>query len=60
LLVVVQNMLSSLINSHLFDFTEGWIYVLGVGVAAGMVLARPLSLQSQAPAGSASASRSQP
>jgi O-antigen ligase len=42
LLVVVQNILSSLINSHLFDFTEGWIYVLGVGIAAGTVLARPL------------------
>jgi O-antigen ligase len=40
LLVVVQNMLSSLINSHLFDFTEGWIYVLGVGVAAGMTRAQ--------------------
>jgi O-antigen ligase len=40
LLVVVQNILSSLINSHLFDFTEGWIYVLGVGVAAGQMLAR--------------------
>ncbi len=40
LLVVVQNMLSSLINSHLFDFTEGWIYVLGVGIAAGTVLAQ--------------------
>src|SRR5581483_2202344 len=40
LLVVVQNILSSLINSHLFDFTEGWIYVLGVGVAAGVTLAR--------------------
>jgi O-antigen ligase len=40
LLVVVQNMLSSLANSHLFDFTEGWIYVLGVGVAAGVTLAR--------------------
>jgi O-antigen ligase len=39
LLVVVQNMLSSLFNSHLFDFTEGWIYVLGVGVAGGMALA---------------------
>jgi O-antigen ligase len=60
LLVVVQNMLSSLVNSHLFDFTEGWIYVLGVGIAAGMTLARGVSLQSQAPAGSASASRSQP
>jgi O-antigen ligase len=42
LLVVVQNILSSLINSHLFDFTEGWIYVLGVGIAAGTVLARPV------------------
>ena len=60
LLVVVQNMLSSLINSHLFDFTEGWIYVLGVGIAAGMLLARRISLQSPGPAGSASVSRSQP
>jgi O-antigen ligase len=40
LLVVVQNMLSSLFNSHLFDFTPGWIYVLGVGVAGGLALAR--------------------
>jgi hypothetical protein len=39
LLVVVQNMLSSLLNTHLFDFTPGWIYVLGVGVAGGMALA---------------------
>jgi hypothetical protein len=38
LLVVVQNLLSSLFNSHLFDFHEGWMYVLGVGVAGGMVL----------------------
>jgi O-antigen ligase len=60
LLVVVQNILSSLINSHLFDFTEGWIYVLGVGVAGGMMLAQRVSLQSPVPAGSASVSRSQP
>ena len=40
MLVVLQNMLSSLFNSHLFDFTEGWIYVLGVGVAGGMALAQ--------------------
>jgi hypothetical protein len=40
LLVVVQNLVSSLFNSHLFDFHEGWIYVLGVGVAGGMVLAK--------------------
>jgi O-antigen ligase len=38
LLVVVQNIFTSLFNSHLFDFQEGWIYVLGVGVAGGMVL----------------------
>ena len=40
LVVVVQNFVSSLVNSHLFDFHEGWIYVLGVGVAGGMVAAR--------------------
>lgn len=39
LLVVVQNVFSSLFNSHLFDFHEGWMYVLGVGVAGGMTLA---------------------
>ena len=38
LLVVVQNFLTSLFNSHLFDFHQGWMYVLGVGVAGGMVL----------------------
>jgi len=37
LVIVVQNFISSLLNSHLFDFHEGWIYVLGVGVAGGMV-----------------------
>jgi O-antigen ligase len=39
LLVVIQNVLTSLLNSHLFDFVEGWMYVLGVGVAGGMTLA---------------------
>jgi hypothetical protein len=29
---------SSLLNSHLFDFHEGWMYVLGVGAAGGMAL----------------------
>ena len=60
LLVVVQNMLSSLVNSHLFDFTEGWIYVLGVGVAAGMTLGRGVTLQSPAPGVFASMSRPRP
>lgn len=39
MLVVVQNIFSSLFNSHLFDFHEGWMYVLGVGAAGGLVLA---------------------
>jgi len=43
LVIVVQNFISSLLNSHLFDFHEGWIYVLGVGVAGGMA-ARAQSL----------------
>jgi O-antigen ligase len=38
LLVVTQNIFTSLFNSHLFDFHEGWMYVIGVGVAGGMVL----------------------
>jgi hypothetical protein len=38
LVVVTQNIVGSLFNSHLFDFTQGWGYVFGVGVAAGMVL----------------------
>ncbi|HXI08773.1 MAG TPA: O-antigen ligase family protein [Bradyrhizobium sp.] len=51
LMVVLQNMFSSLFNSHLFDFHEGWIYVLGVGVAGGMVLrARCRGTQSAGPA----------
>ncbi len=40
LLVVVQNIFTSLFNSHIFDFHEGWMYVLGVGVAGGMVRAK--------------------
>jgi O-antigen ligase len=38
LLAVVQNIFTSLFNSHIFDFHEGWMYVLGVGVAGGMML----------------------
>jgi O-antigen ligase len=38
LMVVLQNFFTSLFNSHLFDFHEGWMYVLGVGVAGGMAL----------------------
>jgi O-antigen ligase len=36
--VVAQNVVGSLFNSHLFDFTQGWLYVFGVGVAGGLML----------------------
>ena len=36
LVVVLQNIVGSLFNSHLFDFVKGWVYVVGVGVAGGI------------------------
>jgi hypothetical protein len=42
LVIVTQNIVGSLFNSHLFDFTQGWLYVIGVGVAAGAVQRPPL------------------
>ena len=36
--VVVENIVSSTAHSHLFDFTNGWLYVFGVGVLGGMAL----------------------
>jgi O-antigen ligase len=38
LVIVLQNIVSSLFNSHLFDFFHGWLYVFGVGVVGGMAL----------------------
>ena len=38
LVVVIQNIVGSLFNSHLFDFTHGWAYVVGFGIAGGAVL----------------------
>jgi O-antigen ligase len=40
LAVVAQNVIGSLFNNHLFDFTQAWIYMFGVGVAGGLVLSR--------------------
>ena len=37
-LIVVQNVIGSLFNSHIFDFVQGWVYVVGVGVAGGVAL----------------------
>jgi O-antigen ligase len=44
--VVVENIVSSLVSSHLFDFMHGWLYVLGVGVVGGMV-SRRASIESE-------------
>ena len=38
LLVVTQNIVGSMFNSHLSDFTQGWLYVFGVGVFGGALL----------------------
>ncbi len=38
LMVVTQNIISCQFNSHLLDFTQGWLYVFGVGVFGGTVL----------------------
>jgi hypothetical protein len=38
LVVAVQTIIGSLFNSHLFDFTQGWTYVFGVGVSGGLML----------------------
>jgi O-antigen ligase len=50
LMVVVQNVFTSLFNSHIFDFNEGWIYVLGVGIAGGMVLSNSHKAATRNPA----------
>jgi O-antigen ligase len=36
--IVTDNVVSSLVNSHLFDFTQAWLYIFGVGVAGGTAL----------------------
>jgi hypothetical protein len=38
LVVVTENILSSTVHSHLFDFNNGWLYVFGVGVLGGATL----------------------
>jgi hypothetical protein len=41
IVIVLQNIVSSLFNSHLFDFFHGWLYVFGVGIVGGMALRIP-------------------
>jgi O-antigen ligase len=36
--VVIENVISSIVHSHLFDFNNGWLYVFSVGVLGGTML----------------------
>lgn len=49
LVLVTQNIVGSLFNSHLFDFLQGWIYVIGIGVAGGVALKRRAADKRAAP-----------
>ncbi|WP_179880015.1 O-antigen ligase family protein [Bradyrhizobium ottawaense] len=40
LLAVAQNIVSSLLNSHLFDFYQGWLYVIAVAIVGGQLQRR--------------------
>jgi O-antigen ligase len=57
LAVVVENIVGSLFNSQLFDFTQGWIYVVGAGIAGGVVLRRGRDPCDPIPAAAADAPR---
>jgi O-antigen ligase len=47
LVILTQNIVGSLFNSFIFDFTEGWLYVVGIGVAGGMIQRQPQATQRQ-------------
>jgi O-antigen ligase len=48
LVVVAENVLSSAVHSHLFDFNSGWLYVFGVGVLGGTILGERDSVSKKA------------
>lgn len=45
--IVVENIVSSTVHSHLFDFNNGWLYVFGVGVLGGKVLRQRAALSAE-------------
>jgi O-antigen ligase len=47
-IMVVQNIIGCMFNSHLFDFTQGSLYVIGVGVIGGMVMRSSVETHSAA------------
>jgi O-antigen ligase len=54
IVIVVQNIVSSQFNSHLFDSLHGWLYVFGFGVVGGMALRQRAGSSSAGPASEAS------
>lgn len=48
-LIVSQNLFGSMFNSHLSDYVEGWIYVMGVGICAGVISSHSRFRGPQAP-----------
>lgn len=56
LLVVVQNVVGSLFNSHLFDFGQGWLYAFGVGISGGLMMRTQGRKQSARPVAAAARS----
>jgi O-antigen ligase len=57
LLLVAQNVIGSLANSHLFDFTHGWMYCIGVGVCGGIATRQGTPLSIFAPSRKAAAAK---
>jgi O-antigen ligase len=57
LLLVAQNVLGSLANSHLFDFTHGWMYCIGVGVCGGIATRQGTPLCIFTPSGKAATAK---
>lgn len=48
LVVVAQNIIGGLFNTHLFDFVQGWLYIFGVGVAGGVMLTQARAIRALA------------
>jgi O-antigen ligase len=49
MVIVIDNIISSLVHSHLFDSAHGWLYVFGVGVLGGTALRQRTEIPSGRP-----------
>jgi O-antigen ligase len=50
-ILVAENILSSTVHSHLFDFNSGWLYVFGVGALGGTILRQRDSISKKSDCG---------